>query len=243
MQIKHLLSHTSGIGIGEGDVNLTYLNESYKRQFRFIDDYKYLSSNAELRFEPGSRFSYSNIGMHLLGPIIEKMSGENYYHYIQTHIFDPSGMAGAAFYELDRLEPDVATGFVKEIENGKVIWRNNVLACQIKGSPAGGAYATVDDLFKFENALRNHTLVSEKMREILFSAKTDLNASSYGYGFQVREFDGQLRVGHTGGYVGINNLFSMFLNNGFSLIILSNIDLVSGSMVSDIEFFIRSLFF
>jgi hypothetical protein len=50
-------------------------------------------------------------------------------------------------------------------------------------------------------------------------------------------------VGHTGGYIGINNHFSMYLDNGYTVIILSNIDLISGSVDSDIEFFITSLFF
>lgn len=241
VRIKHLLSHTSGIG--GGDNNLTYLEESFKRKFRRIDDYKYFTANAKLKFEPGSKFLYSNIGAHLLGPIIEKVSGEDYYQYLQSHIFGPAGMSNTAFYELDRPEPDVAIGYVKEYEDEKFIWRNNVLACQIKGTPAGGAYATVDDLLKFERALKNNTLVSEKSREILFTAKKELNASSYGYGFRVRQFNQHRKVGHTGGYIGINNHFSMYLNNGYTVIILSNVDLLSGSVDSGIEFFIMSLFF
>ena len=53
----------------------------------------------------------------------------------------------------------------------------------------------------------------------------------------------RLKVGHTGGYTGINNSFSIYLNNGYTVIILSNIDLICGSPVSDIEFFISGLFF
>ncbi len=118
-----------------------------------------------------------------------------------------------------------------------------MLACQIKGTPAGGAYATVDDLLKFERTLKNNTLLRKETREILFTPKEELNASSYGYGFRIRQFNEHQKVGHTGGYIGINNVFSMYLNNGYTVIILSNVDLLSGSVDSGIEFFIMSLFF
>ena len=243
VRVKHLLSHTSGIWIGGEDDCLTYLEEAFKRQFRGIDDFKYLSAKAKLKFEPGEKYVYSNMGMHLLGPIVEKVSGENFYQYLQSHVFGPAGMSGAGFYEVDRPEPDVAMGYVKLYEDGKFRWKSNVLECQIKGTPAGGAFATVDDLWKFAKALQSNTLVSEKTREILFTAKEELNASSYGFGFKVRKLDEQLKIGHTGGYIGINNSFSMYPNNGYTMIILSNVDLLSGSMASDIEFFITSLFF
>jgi CubicO group peptidase (beta-lactamase class C family) len=243
VQIKHLLSHTSGIGIGGEDDNRTYLEQAFKEQFREISDYKSLSAKAKLKYEPGKKFSYNNMGMHLMGPIIEKISGETYIQYLQTYVFEPSGMSNTGFFELDEPEPNVAMGYVKEYKGGRFIWRNNVLACQIKGTPAGGAYSTIDDLLRFENALRNNVLISQKTKEILFTPKKELSASSYGYGFQVRMFDDKLRVGHTGGYIGINNHFSMYLNKDYTMIILSNLDLVSGSIVSDIEFFILSLFF
>ncbi len=88
-----------------------------------------------------------------------------------------------------------------------------------------------------------NSLVSKETRDILFKPKKELGARSCGYGFSVRQFDEQLKVGHTGGYTGINNSFSIYLNNGYTVIILSNIDLICGSPVSDIEFFISGLFF
>jgi len=243
VRIKHLLSHTSGIWIGGEDDSLTYLEEAVRRQFRDINDFKCLSAKAELKFQPGEKFTYSNMGMHLLGPIVEKVSGENFYQYLQAHVFGPAGMSGAGFFTIDRPEPNVAMGYVKQYEGGTFRWKNNVLECRVKGTPAGGAYATVDDLWKFARALQNNTLVSEKTREILFTPKEELNASSYGFGFKIRKFDELLKIGHTGGYIGINNSFSMYPDNGYTMIILSNVDLLSGSMVSDIEFFITSLFF
>ncbi len=243
VQVKHLLSHTSGIAISKEDDNLVYLKKYISQKFRRIDDYKILTQEAFLKTDPGEESSYSNIGFHLLGAIIEKVSGEEYYDYIQTHIFDVAGMKDTGFDELDQLDPNTAMGYVKEPKEGRISWRSNELDCNWKGTPAGGAYSTVGDLLKFEQALKYNALVSKETKDILFTPKKELGARSYGYGFSVRQFDEQLKVGHTGGYTGINNSFSMYLNNGYTVIILCNIDLISGSAVSDIEFFISGLFF
>ncbi len=243
IKVKHLLSHTSGIAISKEDDNLMYLEESIGNRYRRIDDYKALMGDAFRRAKPGEKFSYSNIGYHLLAPITETVSGEGYYDYIQTHVFNPAGMSDAGFDELDHLEPNTARGYVKEQEDETVSWRSNQLNCSWKGTPAGGAYSTVEDLLKFERALKENLLVSPETKALLFAPKEKLGARSYGYGFSVRQFDGQLKVGHTGGYVGINNAFSMYLNNDYTVIILCNIDLISGSAVSDIEFYINGLFF
>jgi CubicO group peptidase (beta-lactamase class C family) len=243
VQVKHLLSHTSGIGISKEDDNLVYLEKYISKKFRRIDDYKIMTQGAFFKTDPGKEYSYSNIGFHLLGAIIEKVSGESYYDYVQAHIFDAAGMKDTGFDELDQLASNTARGYVKEEKDGKVSWRSNESDCNWKGTPAGGAYSTAGDLLKFEQALMKDSLVSKETRDLLFTPKKELGARSYGYGFTVRQFDEQLKVGHTGGYTGINNSFSIYLNNGYTLIILCNIDLISGSAVSDIEFFISGLFF
>lgn len=91
--------------------------------------------------------------------------------------------------------------------------------------------------------MKENSLVSKETRDLLLKPKKEPGARSYGYGFSVRQFDEQLKVGHTGGSTGINNSFSMYLNDGYTVIILCNIDLICGSPVSDIEFFISGLFF
>ncbi len=241
--IKHLLSHTSGIGISDGDDNEVYLERYVGEKVSRVDQYQALTQKAFFKSNPGRESSYSNIGFHLLGAVIEKASGQEYDNYVRAHIFEPAGMTKTGFDELDELDSGTARGYVKRLEDGKISWQSNASKCNWKGTPAGGAYSTVGDLLKFEQALKNDRLVSKETRNLLFTPRGELGAKSYGYGFSVREVGGQRKVGHTGGYIGINNHFSMYLNNGFTVIILSNIDLISGSAVSDIEFFISGLFF
>ncbi|MDH4270917.1 MAG: beta-lactamase family protein [Candidatus Aminicenantes bacterium] len=243
VQIKHLLSHTSGIGIGKGDDNLLYLEKYIGQEVRRVDDYKPLTQGAFFKADPGEEFTYSNMGFHLLGAVIERISGRSYDAYVQTNIFDVAGMKDAGFDELDTLDSKTARGYIKEQKSGQISWTSNASKCNWKGTPAGGAYSTIGDLLKFEQALKNDLLVSRATKELLFAPKAGLGAPSYGYGFSVRRFDEHLKVGHTGGYAGINNLFSMYLDSGYTIIILSNIDLLSGSAASDIEFYICGLFF
>jgi CubicO group peptidase (beta-lactamase class C family) len=243
VHIKHLLSHTSGIGVGQGDDNLLYLEKYAGREIRRVDEYKPLAQGAFFKADPGEEFAYSNLGYHLLGAVIERVSGRSYEEDVQTDVFNAAGMTRTGFDELDQLDAATARGYVKELKNGQVSWTSNASKCNWKGTPAGGAYSTVGDLLRFEQALKNGRLVSAATRELLFAPKTELGATAYGYGFSVRRFGEHLKVGHTGGYVGINNGFSMYLDNGYTVIMLSNIDIISGSAVSDIEFYISGLLF
>src|SRR5262249_55537043 len=99
IKIKHLLSHTAGLG--------SYFNnkfmESSRARFRTVNDFMELAKEEKLQFEPGSKWSYSNTGMLVLGAVIEKATGQNYYDYIRENIYKPAGMINSDCYELDRV--------------------------------------------------------------------------------------------------------------------------------------------
>jgi CubicO group peptidase (beta-lactamase class C family) len=109
---------------------------------------------------------------------------------------------------------NLAIGYFKD-KNG--IIRNNVYLTG-KGSPAGGAYSTAEDLLKFDISLRNNTLIPVEMRNILWTVKK--NTDHYGFGFQV--FNDPPAVGHTGGYWGANAVMDIYLESGYTLIVLAN---------------------
>ena len=71
VRLEHLLSHTSGLG--------SYFTDEWDRQsralYRSVDDWMGLVKNESLQFEPGTKWSYSNTGMLVLGKVIEVASG------------------------------------------------------------------------------------------------------------------------------------------------------------------------
>ncbi len=90
----------------------------------------------------------------------------------------------------------------------------------MRGGPQGGGYSTVEDLLKFDVALRSGKLVGKDYVKQLLSAKPELKSPDYGYGFQIDNTN-QI-AGHSGGFPGINSNLDMYLNNGFTAVVMSN---------------------
>ncbi len=219
IKIKHLLTHTSGLG--------SYFNEAYmnssKALFRELDDYKPLISESTLAFEPGTQWQYSNTGMFLLGVVIEKVTGENYFEHIRENIYKPAGMTSSDCYDMDRPVPNLAIGYSPESGEGYNAWSNNLYKHVIRGGPAGGGFSTVEDLHRFAAALRQHKLLNEKYTEMLWSSKPEFNSPNYGFGFSTyKSGSGERMVGHGGGFSGISANLDIFLDSGYTAAVMSN---------------------
>ncbi len=216
IRIKHLLSHTSGLG---SYFNKTF-RESSRARFRTINDFLELAKDEKLAFEPGSRWSYSNTGMLVLGAVIEKATGQSYFDYIRENIYKPAGMINSDCYDLDRVNPNLAVGYEKDYTAEGVRFRNNIFSHVIRGGAAGGGYSTVEDLLRFDVALRSNKLVGAEYVKLLLSPKPELKSLGYGYGFSIDQ-ENQI-VGHSGGFEGISSNLDMFLNSGYTAVVLSN---------------------
>lgn len=216
IKIKQILTHTAGLG---GYFSQKF-QEASRDRFRTVDDMMKLAKEEKILFEPGSRWQYSNTGFLVLGAIIEKISGQSYYDFIRENIYKPAGMINSDCYELDRVNPNLAVGYEKEFTDEGVQFRNNIFMHVLRGGPQGGGYSTVEDLLKFDVALRSGKLVGKEYVKLLLSAKPDLKSPDYGYGFQIDNAN-QI-AGHSGGFPGINSNLNMYLNNGFTAAVMSN---------------------
>ena len=220
IKIKHLLTHTSGLG--------SYFNEAYmessKAMFRELDDYKPLVSDSELAFEPGTDWQYSNTGMFMLGVVIEKVTGQNYFDYVRENIYKPAGMINSDCYDMDRPVPNLAMGYSRDAADHGPQWTNNLYKHVIRGGPAGGGFSTVEDLLRFDIALRSHKLLNPEYTEMVWSSKPELNSPEYGFGFGIRGTPDNRIVGHGGGFSGISANLDMFLDTGYTAAVMSNYD-------------------
>jgi CubicO group peptidase (beta-lactamase class C family) len=217
IKIKHLLTHTAGLG---GYFSQRW-KDSARRLYRTVEDMmKLAAANEKLLFEPGTQWQYSNTGMLVLGKVIEIVTGQRYYDYVRDHIHQPTGMFNTDCYELDKVNPNLAIGYDKQITDDGVFFRNNIFEHVMRGGPHGGGYSTVEDLLKFDLALRSNKLVGAEYVKLLLSTKPELNAPHSGYGFGV---DPELQIaGHSGGFMGISANMDMFLGTGWVAIVMSN---------------------
>ncbi len=221
--IHNLLMHTSGMGSYFDSP--TYLDSH--DDLRSLEDYSSLFVDTPLEFTPGLQFRYSNSGYIVLGLIIEAVSGQSYYDYVQEHIFVPSGMQDTACYEFDAGTPNLAIGYTSLDWDGNDTGQvnSNASMLPVRGGSAGGGYSTVIDLLSFSNALLNNQLLSPESTELMMEGKIQLNDNvQYAYGFFDRIVEGHRAVGHGGGFPGICSIFNMFPELGYTIVILSNSD-------------------
>jgi CubicO group peptidase (beta-lactamase class C family) len=212
--IRHLLTHSSGLGSF-----LAGWRKAPRDAYRQVDDYKPLVHGEKLAFEPGTAFQYSDTGMLLLGAVIEKVSTENYFDYVQQHIFAPAGMMDTDSYSLDDPVERVAMGYVPAPDDPNA-WRENTSMILMRGCPAGGGYSTVGDLFRFARALETGRLVSPASLKILW---TNHRPNDYGAGFEVEDSAAGRLVGHSGFDRGVSTQLRLYLDKGYVVVVLSNI--------------------
>jgi CubicO group peptidase (beta-lactamase class C family) len=226
IRIKHLLSHTSGLG--------SYFNEAFMNspttRFRDVRSYLDVAGKEKLEFTPGTRWSYSNTGMLIAGRIIEIVSGRDYYDYIREHIYRPAGMTGTDSLALDEAPSNVAVPYELRVTDDGTAYTDASFLTPVRGSPAGGGYATASDLIKFASALRSQKLVSSATLKTLSTAKPELGSPSYGYGFDIaRLAPGRDIVGHGGDFAGTCAIFDMIRDTGdpYTVVVLANSPLES----------------
>lgn len=242
--VNQLLTHTSGLGNYMDDKRWKLGADS--GLYRNVSDYKPLITRDHLLFSPGTSQSYSNNGYVLLGAIIEATAHTSYENYLNKNIFQPSGMLDTGIWGLDEIIPNRAEGYYQVCLKGQCTWKNNNFEAPFIGSPAGGAYSTIEDLYKFSQHLHHFKLLNNDLTQQVLA--TDIQHSSsdikikpykinntiipedfspYGFAgawnkFGLAIWNNPLLIGHTGGIEGASAFFATTPNDQYTIIILSN---------------------
>lgn len=142
---------------------------------------------------------------------------------MQKNIYDAAGMkSSGSFPKTDKI-PNLAVGYMRQGPGGA--WVPNWDTLPWRGMSAGGGDSTLEDLLRFDRALRGHKLLNKELTETVMAGKVQpgQNANSkYAYGFQEESVAGHRVVGHGGGAPGMNALLDMYLDNGYTVVVLSN---------------------
>ena len=209
--IHHLLSMTSGIG--------DYIRDDWEACERnyTVEELLTKINKKPGSFEAGSKYEYSNSSYVILGYIIEKVSGMEYGEFLKQNIFDPLDMKNSAYDFKEDLLANKARGYVNVADINK---NNAVLAQNMNMSYAystGGLYSTVEDLYKWDQALYTEKLVKKASLVKLFTPNID----NYGYGWDILTRY-KNTISHDGRCRGFTSIIYRFMDKKTTIIILMN---------------------
>ena len=216
--VWELLHHTAGLGD-------FMVPDYFEHAARFVNpaDYLGLIARQPKVGEPGNGLSYSNAGYVLLGRIIENVSGESYFDYIQHHVFEPAQMTSSGFDSEDEIMPGLAVGYYHDDGVFSRTWKANWVQGIYKGSPAGGAYSTNADLLRFANALHEGKLVKSTTIAKMFDGEVPNDGpGAIGAGIDERLSHGRHIRGHQGGIEGTTANLEMVWETGAAVALTSN---------------------
>ncbi len=224
--VHQLLTHTGGTGDIFGPDF-----DTHRTELKTLQDYVKLYGNRGPEFPPGSKFVYSNYGFLLLGLVVERVSGQNYYDYVNTHIYDVAGMNNSGSEPEDKTVTNRSVGYTKP--PGSKDWQPNTDTLPYRGTSAGGGYSTVGDLLKFADALEQHKLLDAHYEELLTTGKVDEGFGRYAYGFEDKVVNGTHCFGHGGGAPGMNGDLQICPSSGYVVAVLANMDPPAATRISD----------
>jgi len=214
--IHHLLSHTSGIG-----EFWTPVTEAEMRQCTTWQQLMGIIYRIGFQFEPGTEARYSNSNFILLGAILEKVSGRDYFDFIADFIYESAGMQQSGSFEYDLAARSIAMPLSRDEKEG---WKEAKHGK--RGSPTGGGYSNARDLLLFAKGLKNNAFVSAQSLKTMTADKTSglKEAFPYGYGFIPQKNGGMFSYGHGGIAPGVNLEFRYFPADDITLVVFCNQD-------------------
>ena len=228
--VRNLLNHTSGLPDYEDILMKQYAGTPPERIPQILDAgvLKLLEAQTAGKSPAGSRWEYSNSGYAVLAMIVEKVSGKSFGQFLQERIFAPLGIKHTLAYEKGKNEvPHRAYGHSKE--DGA--WRETDQSPTSAVLGDGGIYSSLDDLAKWDRALREHTLLSEAemLPALTAVSPTDGPAKnpegktvSYGFGWFLDPYAGHRRMSHYGETVGFRTNIQRFPDDNLTIIVLAN---------------------
>ena len=229
ISIRNLLNHTSGLPDYEDILMKQYPDTPPEKIPQILDAgvLKLMEQQTSTNFPPGSKWEYSNSGYAVLAMIVEKVSGKPFGQFLHDRIFVPLKMENTLAYEKGKNDvPNRAYGYSKTDKGLQQTDQSPTSA--VLGD--GGIYSSIDDLAKWDRALREHTLLSEaEMRLALTPVHvadglptSEGHTVSYGFGWFLDPYNGHRRMWHDGETIGFRTTIQRFPDENLTAIVLAN---------------------
>ena len=208
--IAMLVGQTAGTGDYLNDPGYLRVRDSFESLSDLVDA---VNTDVPAGTVPGTAFAFSSTGYLLLGSVIEKASGQDFYDYMDNEVFAPAGVAAGFLHnsEEERSDRGFALGYKPDDSQ-------NWSELPVRGTPATGAYATAPDLLSFHKALSTGALVKpETLKRLVLVPQTPgLTSGTF-----------------SGDDVGASAVFAM-TPNGYTVIVLANVSGAAGPVADRI---------
>ncbi|WKZ64975.1 MAG: serine hydrolase [Flavobacteriales bacterium] len=214
--LRHVLSHTSGI---PNYHVIPGFDSVVAKQPRTLERFVDLFLDKPLLFEPGSASHYSNLGYSALALVVERVTGKPFSEQLRTRVFEPAGMVDSFTEDDPRVMPRMAQGYVNTWTSyDREAYRD---PSSVIGS--GHVSSTTMDLFRYDRALRNGTLLPTHLQ----AAWIRPVRGDFGLGWMVMRYfvpgrDSVTVAYHDGGNRGFTTVMYRFIENDRCIVVLSN---------------------
>ena len=219
--ISQLISHTSGIrSYNKGEwMKISSMGCTTAKEALgvFIND--------PLSFEPGTKSQYTSFGYVLLSALVEEISGESFYDFVQHQLLEPLAIRGmgadqsapananqVSYYS--KWDPDKTKAKLAPAVNN---------TCKFGG---GGMVGTATALVKLHLAMLNGEIVQGELRELYYQSFTthDGQPTAYAFGIGVGEKDGMNYHSHSGSAIGANCILIIYPSEKLVVVVLGNLE-------------------
>lgn len=220
--IYHLLSHTSGLPHYPELLKHGYTAERFFQQKLTVAEYVALIGKLRLQSPPGAVCTYSSFGYVLLGAIIEAVTQKTYAEILAERITNPLGLKNTGYSD------DLQTnGVVNDLRyNEGTLIKSSTFSDASKRElstayATGGIYSSLNDLYLWSKAIRNHRLLEAKYQDLMFSPVK--NGVCYGWYHNPEQFlrkDQNVQLYyHGGGIMNYRSALAMY-EDGVTIICL-----------------------
>jgi len=218
--IRQLLGHLGGISHYQNyDLEGHFKDHKNTREaIKVFEDF-------DLVNEPGTRYRYTSYGFNLLGAVIEGASGKPYGEYMTENVWKPLGMNNTVMDDPLKITPNRVKGY--RLINGK--FANSEFVDISSRFAAGGIRSTVPDMLNFAKGMYEGKLLTEKMRNEMWTGQTTKNGyrMGYGYGWDTNSANGRFMVGHSGSQAETKTFLLTLPNEKFAAAVAINFENVN----------------
>jgi CubicO group peptidase (beta-lactamase class C family) len=221
--VEHLLTHQAGVP----NYTTPEFMRKYSRQPYSPVELARTFWEKDLDFDPGTKYAYSNSGYHVLGLLIEQVTGKSWEEALREGILKPAGMADTGYDRSEAILAHRAAGYQATPDG---VQNATFVEMSIPYS-AGAMYSTVDDLYRWDRALYTEQLLPAKFRDMLFEPRVKIGTAPtglhYGYGFMIDRWEWPgvkpaRVVWHGGGIPGFSTQIVRLPDHGHLIVMLCN---------------------